>query len=414
MPPEINKVLVAQIGARMHYAVPRIIHESGMLAKFHTDICAVKGWPTIVRHLLPSRLQPKGLQRLLGRIPTDIPPALIQAHTSFGLEYFRRLCKASCPAERTSVYLWAAENFCWRIINCGFGEADAVYTFNSAGLELLREAKRRGLHTILEQTSAPRSLEHEIISSEYSQCSDLNVMIEPDSSWQRFAQRETEEWDLADIILCGSQFVANGIKAVGGPFEKTKVVPYGIDLELFSSVIKSTKTNGSLNVLFVGRVSIPKGAHYLIEAARLLETRHPNIQFKFVGAVSLPSYVLEALPSNVTLTGMVPRAEIAKHYAWADVFCLPSLCEGSATVTYEALAMGVPVICTPNAGSVVRDGIDGYIVPIRDCGAIAERIKLLEQNNTLRAGLGINALKTAHEYSFPMYSNRLIGALKHP
>jgi glycosyltransferase involved in cell wall biosynthesis len=76
----------------------------------------------------------------------------------------------------------------------------------------------------------------------------------------------------------------------------------------------------------------------------------------------------------------VTRQEVRRHYQWADVFVFPSLCEGSAMVTYEALAAGLPVITTPNAGSVVRDGVDGFIVPIRDAEAIAAKLDLLARD----------------------------------
>ncbi len=70
---------------------------------------------------------------------------------------------------------------------------------------------------------------------------------------------------------------------------------------------------------------------------------------------------------------------------------LPSLCEGSATAVYEALAAGLPVICTPNTGSVVRHGIDGYIVPIRDVHETAQILRQLADNPALLARMSESA-----------------------
>lgn len=81
--------------------------------------------------------------------------------------------------------------------------------------------------------------------------------------------------------------------------------------------------------------------------------------------------------------GRVPRAEMKDLYNWADVFVLPSICEGSAMVTYEALLAGIPTITTDNSGSIVRDGIDGAIVPIREIDAIANQ--LLHMHTTKKA-----------------------------
>ena len=111
------------------------------------------------------------------------------------------------------------------------------------------------------------------------------------------------------------------------------------------------------------------------------------------------------------MVGQVPRSQIHQHYAWADVFLLPSICEGSATVTYEALACGLPVITTPNTGSIVRDNIDGYIVPIRDVEAIASRLELLISQPELLQQMNAQALKISELGSLTSYQTRLLQVL---
>lgn len=96
-----------------------------------------------------------------------------------------------------------------------------------------------------------------------------------------------------------------------------------------------------------------------------------------MGPINAGTWAAKEIARDCELVGAVPRQEIAKQYAWADVFVLPSICEGSATVCYEALASGLPVITTPNSGSVVRDGLDGFIVPIRNSEAIREKLARL-------------------------------------
>ena len=111
------------------------------------------------------------------------------------------------------------------------------------------------------------------------------------------------------------------------------------------------------------------------------------------------------------LTGPVPRSEVLAQYAWADVFFLPSLCEGSATVTYEALACGLPVVCTPNTGSVVRDGIDGFVVPMRDAAAMADRLLQFHQDRDLLESASEQARQRASEFTLEAYRTRLKQAL---
>ena len=77
--------------------------------------------------------------------------------------------------------------------------------------------------------------------------------------------------------------------------------------------------------------------------------------------------------------------------AAADVFVFPSLFEGSAVVTYEALACGLPSVVTPDAGSVVRDGIEGFVVPPRDVDDLAAAMEQLGNDPELRARMAAAA-----------------------
>jgi glycosyltransferase involved in cell wall biosynthesis len=99
------------------------------------------------------------------------------------------------------------------------------------------------------------------------------------------------------------------------------------------------------------------------------------------------------------------------EYAQADVLLLPSISEGSATVCYEALASGLPVVTTANAGSVVRDGVDGFVVPIRDPAALADRISLLSRDRQRLEEMSRQATQTAEQYTWNCYGKRLVEAI---
>jgi len=98
----------------------------------------------------------------------------------------------------------------------------------------------------------------------------------------------------------------------------------------------------------------------------------------------------------------------ARFYGQADVFVLPSVVEGSAKTTYEAMAAGLPVVTTPNAGSVVRDGVDGFIVPIRDQDALKRRLLFLYENREASRAMGEAARKSVRDFSWETYESRLI------
>jgi glycosyltransferase involved in cell wall biosynthesis len=130
-----------------------------------------------------------------------------------------------------------------------------------------------------------------------------------------------------------------------------------------------------------------------------------------VGPAPLWPRALAALREDLDLVGSVPRPEMARHYAWADVFVLPSLCEGSATACYEAMAAGLPVVATPNAGSVVCDGADGFIVPIRDVGALVARLALLAGDRERLREMSERARRRAAAFTLERYGERLLKAL---
>jgi glycosyltransferase involved in cell wall biosynthesis len=161
--------------------------------------------------------------------------------------------------------------------------------------------------------------------------------------------------------------------------------------------------------LVAGAVGLRKGAPYVLRAAQLTKG---IARFRWVGPVGLLENAAAEMRKYVDLVGAVPRPKMAEHYIGADVFLLPSICEGSATVCYEALAAGLPVITTPNAGSVVRDGIDGFIVPIRDPEAIAEKLELLARDRELLAWMSSNGLAPSREFTLERYGERLLAAVR--
>jgi glycosyltransferase involved in cell wall biosynthesis len=284
----------------------------------------------------------------------------------------------------------------------------------------------------MEQTIAPRQAEQQILAREYAAHPGWQPQPE-DALVGEYSEREGAEWAAADTILCGSQFVVDGIRQLGGAAGKCVVVPYGVDVQedSLASKVQSPKSkvqsqgprrpdevaainsqpstlNRPLRVLTVGAVGLRKGAPYVLAAARQLKDR---AEFRWVGGIELLPAAAQRLAESVHLTGAVPSTQVTEHFQWADVFLLPSLCEGSATVTYEALAYGLPVICTPNTGSVVRDGVEGFIVPVRDAAAVAQRIERLAHDVELRAQMAAAVKARAAEFTVAEYGRRLLAAL---
>ncbi len=98
--------------------------------------------------------------------------------------------------------------------------------------------------------------------------------------------------------------------------------------------------------------------------------------------------------------------------ARADVFVFPSLFEGSAVVTYEALACGLPSIVTPSAGSVVRDGIEGFVVPPGEVEPLAIAMERLGSEPDLRRELSRDARAGAEAFDWPRYHAAIVESIR--
>lgn len=392
--------IVAQLGARMHYAVPRILHGAGMLERFFTDIYANESSTPGAR---PPKWMPGPLRRLAGRHAVGVPSELVRSFPWFGVRY----AAARYAFDSLQTHIRAGRRFCELVAKSDFGRASATYTFNSAGLELLRAARKRKMRTVSEQTIVPYPVERSMLAEETTRFPEWAGVPVDDRQVAEFASREAAEWDLADVILCASAYVRESIGAVGGPMERCVVVPYGVQPSS-PAPRRPSRSGRKLRVLTVGTIGLRKGSQYVLQAAT--EVAH-LADFRMIGPIQVSGIIEQRLRRAVDLVGPIPRADVTAHYRWADVFLLPSLCEGSAIATYEALAAALPVICTPNTGSVVRHGEDGFIVPVRDVAAIVQAVTQLAGDESLWRRMASNAEQRAREFALDRYSERLLQAL---
>ena len=400
-----GKVVVSQLGARMHYAVPAIFASRGELSQFYTDICATKGWPRIV-NALPSFLLPKAVRRLVGRRPDKVPVALMTVFPAFGTKSALRRMRVGNVIDETSHALWAGREFSVMVARRGFHGAAGLYAFSGDALEQMQAAKSEHMWTAVEQMIAPRDVVEQLIDHEMDCFPDWAGPPKRNPYAAAFANRERAEWALADKIICPSEFVRRHVIANGGDPARCDVVPYGVDSR--TGGYRQARMPGPLRVLTVGEVGLRKGSPYVLKAARLMGD---HAQFRMVGRVTPPHTVAREMAKHIDLRGIVPRSEVAVDFAWADVFLLPSICEGSATVVYEALAAGLPVITTENTGSVVQDGYDGFIVPIGDARAIVSRLEMLLDDPDLWKTMSHAALQRAGDFTVEQYGRRLRASL---
>lgn len=405
-------VSVAMLGARMHFAVPLILAQAGLLHTLYTDVyLGNKAWLKRLINLVPDGAKPNLLRQLSSRSAEGIPKHRVVSFDLLGLWYLLKRRKPLAPPDLAMLFARVNRLFGDRVVRSGLNGTDFVWGFNGASLEIFRHARSLGIKCILEQSIAPRKLELKLVAEEVVRWPDWrpNRNATCRSAFDPLAEREEVEWELADRIVCGSDFVTEGLSNENVAPEKLSIVPYGVDTGYFK--INNTESGpGKLNVLFIGEIGLRKGIPYLLEALRALNKRKA-IHARLVGPIALNTELLSRYYEWCEVVGAIPRGEALEMYRWADVLVLPSICEGSATVTYEAMACGLPIITTRNSGSLVRDGIEGFIVPIRDSAALQEKIALLCDDNDLRLQMAYAAKQRANLASLEAYSERLLEVL---
>jgi glycosyltransferase involved in cell wall biosynthesis len=273
-----------------------------------------------------------------------------------------------------------------------------VLCYDTCSLQIFEAAREVGAVCVLDQT-----IGH--ITQCVQELARAGVDLTLPKGFVRECTREVHE---ADLILAPSEYVVSTLTALGVPSSKILLLPYGVDLERFHQSPRATRAK-PVRALYIGQLSARKGVRYLIEAFDQLQ--HPALELMMVGRLLGDPAWIRPRGDRFFYQPPLPQHEIDAVYQSADFFVQLSLHEGSTLTIFEAIASGLPVITTPNAGSVVRDGIEGFIVPVRDTKAVVERMRTLVEDDALRLQMGARARQRAEMFSWHAYRNRLAQAL---
>ena len=408
-------ILVTQIGARRHYAVPTALERAGLLTGLYTDVCMAAPWLRMLGKVLPKTLPLPGWKSLSGREVTGVPDSKIDCLWSAPWQLKRFQDDAQYGGQYAR-FVAQNEAFGREVAQLGFGDAKAVYAFNGAAVEIFEAAKARGLKCILDMTIAPLEAIERLLMEERLRFRHFEDGTDTSNRPETLIRRERAEWKLADLILCGSEYVLESLVEVGVERTKCQVARWGYSGPTVE--VDRTGRTGPLRVLIAGTVELRKGSPYALLAAKQLHSN--EFQYRFVGPSRTNSQAVEEdfkreLDAKGFINewvGAIPRSEMTREYQNADVLLHPSLAEGSANVCYEAMAHGLPVIATPNAGSAITDGVDGIIIPIRDPQAIANALHRLRDDPALRLRMGEAARKRAASLTINEYQTQLADAVR--
>lgn len=199
-------------------------------------------------------------------------------------------------------------------------------------------------------------------------------------------------------VLTVSAEIAEAVRGFGIAADRVVLTPNGVNADLFHPRDRSVcrtrldLTDGPL-LMWAGRLAPEKGLDVLLKALARLRVDQPAARLVLFGDGHLKDE-LQALTAELNLTGAVdfrgaaPRAQLADWYGAADIVCLSSHREGRPNTVLEALAAGRPVLSTRVGGvpELVRDGIEGSLVPAADPDAMARAAgRMLADSDALAA-----------------------------
>jgi glycosyltransferase involved in cell wall biosynthesis len=404
---ESLKVVVAQIGAREHYAVARALHREGMLAGLVTDWYA-KSHIKWLGSWLAGRLA-RGVQSALMSRCEGIPDRVVRSFLIRSL-YWRHLVRQSATQGRLyEAYAETDSAFATAVSRLKMPPHEVFFGYSYASLEVLELEKKRGVFTVLGQTD-PGPAEYRLVAEEIARHPEIAEAAHPFPSVH--FDRNRREWQLADMIVVNSEWSRDAIVSEGAAAEKIEVIPLcyeqeGKNVESLSNI---PRTKSPLRILFLGQVNVRKGIHYLIEAARLLANE--PVEFLIVGQPGIRPEALAAAPAKMRWLGAVPRGQVSAAYQQSDVFILPTLSDGFAITQLEALANRLPIITTPNCGRVVEEGKTGFIVPPGDARALADAIMRFVDDRDLATAMRPHCLESATRYTLDGFGQTLIKAIE--
>lgn len=287
----------------------------------------------------------------------------------------------------------------------------AVIASTGAALSTLSEAKKLGVLGLLDYPIAHHRLWERLLGEEARLVQPFAATLNEWKLSNRVRDRLEREIEIADRVLLNSTFALRSFVEAGVPPEKLVVTQFGVDLEMFSPDVDVSEDadheERPFRVLFAGQITQRKGISYLLDAfeqAGLAES-----ELVFLGRPVGPARSLLER-RNVRFWPAVPITELASHFRACDVFVLPSLIEGFPQTAAIAMACGLPVILSENTSGhdVVDDGANGYVVPIRDASAIAERLRHLHANAEVRRAMGRAARERVLSVTWDAYGSRIV------
>jgi len=360
-----------------------MLEEAGLLAALYTDSSAFSNAGRIARHMVKLGINNNKIRALASRKPEGIS---------------QEQCFSSDRLLFESIFPKVIKDNLYPVYKkWGIGNIDILYSMYGEDFQFLEYAKNNGVRIAVDvfchpETNAILAEERKKYGYKLDAC--RSIAAENDRSKQVF--------DIADILLCPSIWVADGVRKFSPKnSDKIRIIPYG------SSIVRQQSSREPVKgrVLFAGRDPLGKGVHYLAEAAKALRVRGYDLDVRLAGLSEKDISWIED-KTELNCLGNIPVDQMQKEYSEAELFVLPSLSEGQAGVLLEALACGCPVVTTKESGVDFGKNA-GIIVQVKNSEALATAIGKILSNPSLRSDYSRGALQAAQYFSIDLWRKRL-------
>lgn len=287
-----------------------------------------------------------------------------------------------------------------------FARFDAVYSFPNISLTTIRQIQKSGRPVVIERINCFAGKAREILEPEYKL-----LGVRPQKAFHAWdVEPERTQIEVADFHFAPSPEVEKSLLEIGLPPEKIIVTSYGWSPNRFPNAANPRELRESPTILFVGYVCVRKGVHLLLRAWERAGIRGRLV---LCGRVepAMAQLLADARRRSDVAYLLAPQ-ELGRLYRDADIFAFPSLEEGGPLVTYEAMAHGLAVVTSPmGAGAIVRNGVDGMVIPPHDTDAWVEALRRFARSPELRSGFGAVARLRAEEFTWDKVAKRRADAM---
>ncbi|MDN5372918.1 MAG: hypothetical protein PWR19_1964 [Carnobacterium sp.] len=407
-----KKVVIAHPGKQHSFRIATALKKEQMLYKYITTV--YNSDKSLIMKLIKRSVNIDNNKRILTRKnhyldDTDV----IQFFEVYGLIEIL----LSRYDKRKKVYNWwhsfTSKKFGEKVAKFAIdNEVSAVILYDTNSkecFEILKE-KNPEIKKIMDVSAANRVYMQNIFEKNLENIPKLfaeKLTSEVSDLWETkkmsYFQREIE---LSDYFLVPSNFVKTSLMFSGVGEEKIFVCPYGTNFKVDQN-IKETKKQKKISIVYVGNVTQSKGIYYMLEALKSIPNH--QIEVNIVGNFDNQTGVFNDYINLYNFAGRQTHDVVMDYLKKADIFVFPSLGEGMTLAGLEAMALGLPIICTSNSGinDLIIDGYNGFVVPIENTKAIKDKIQWFIENKDEIPQMSQNAKKVALEYSWENYEENV-------